>query len=280
VSVVNAGTSETFPRPMEVKEVPRPEVPRPEAPRPEVPRTKARVAKTRRRAKPTPTDELTGLATRSGFLARLQRSVAPDWCIEGLFVLLLDIDRFRELNDRIGYGGGDQLLIEVGTRLKRRLRPTDVVARFGPDEFAVLLAAVPSGRDVARVAERLLGELEPPVDLEGRLVKPAASIGVAMGTAGERPEDVVRNAERALSRAKLLGKSNYQIFRTDTAARETSLQEVETALRRALDQEQFRARFRPTVLRKEGSVASFEVVLWRRTPAGTEELPRPASGDI
>jgi diguanylate cyclase (GGDEF)-like protein len=263
VSVVNVGTSETFPRPMEVKETRKP-----------------RAAKTRRRPKPAPGDELTGLATRSGFLARLQRSVAPDWCIEGLFVLLLDVDRFREMNDRLGYKGGDQLLIEVAARLKGRLRPTDTVSRFGADEFAVLLAGVPSGRDVARVAERLLGELEAPLDIEGRQVKAAASIGVAMGTAGERPEDVIRNAERALSRAKLLGRSNYQIFRTDTASRETSLQEVETALRRALDQEEFRSRFRPTVRRKEGSVASFEVVLWRRTPAGSEESLRPVGGEV
>jgi diguanylate cyclase (GGDEF)-like protein len=200
--------------------------------------------------------------------------VAPDWCIEGLFVLLLDLDRFCEVNDRLGYAGGDRLLIEVAARLRRRLRPTDTAARFGPDEFAILLAGVPSGRDVARVAERLLGELEPPVAIDGRAVKAAASIGVAMGTAGERPEDVVRNAERALSRAQLLGRSNYQIFQSDTAARETSLQQVETALRRALDQEEFRARFRPTVLRKEGSVASFEVLLWRRAPGGADELSR------
>ena len=262
MSVVNVGTSEAFPR---VVESPQ------QSPRAKTETTRSGPS-TRRRAKSASCDELTGLATRSGFLARLQRSVAPGWCIEGLFVLLLDLDRFREINDRYGYTVADRLLAEVGARLKRRLRPTDVVARFGPDEFAVLLAGVGSGREVAGIAERLLRELEPPVEVDLQRLKASASIGVAMGVAGERPEDMVRNAERALARAKLLGRSNYQIFQSETAARETSLQQVETALRRALDQEEFRSRFRPTVVRKEGSVASFEVLLWRRAPSPADDV--------
>jgi diguanylate cyclase (GGDEF)-like protein len=217
------------------------------------------------RARPRLNDELTRLLTRAAFLARLRRSIAPDWCMEGLFVLLMDVDRFREINERFGYVGGDQLLVEIAARLKRRLRPSDGIARFGPDEFAVLLCGAPSAQSVGIVAERLLAELAAPVAIEGVAVKPAVSIGVAMGMAGGRPEDVVRDAERALGKAKLFGKSNYQIFQSDMDARETALLQVEIALRRALDQEEFRARYRPTVMRKEGSVASFEVLLWRRS---------------
>jgi diguanylate cyclase (GGDEF)-like protein len=215
-------------------------------------------------------DAVTGLPGRGAFVARLRRSTGPQWCAEGLFVLLLDLDRFREINDRLGFAGGDQLLAEVAARLKRRLRASDTVARVGPDEFAVLLSQVGSGQDAALVAERLLAEVSAPFEVQGRWLTARASVGIAMGGAGARPEDVIREAERALARTRVMGRSAGRSFSAGVDPEESSLLHVETALRRALEQEEIRARYRPTVRRKDGKVPGFEVVLWRRPPAEGE----------
>lgn len=215
-------------------------------------------------------DAVTGLPDRTVFLARLRRCTAPRWCVEGLFVLLLDLNRFREINDRIGFAGGDQVLAEVAARLKKRLRASDTVARFGSDEFAILLSGVASGQAAARVADRLLAEVSSPFEVQGRWITMRASVGIALGIAGARAEDVVREAERALGRARVLGHSDSRTPAAGADAEETSVLHVETALRLALDQEDIHARYRPTVLRKEGKVPSFEVVLWRKPPAEGE----------
>lgn len=217
-----------------------------------------------------PHDVVTGLPGRTVFLSRLRRCTAPKWCVDGLFVLLLDLNRFREINDRLGFAGGDQVLAEVAVRLKRRLRASDTVARFGPDEFAILLSSVGSGQDAARVVERLLAELASPFEVRGRWLTVRASIGIALGVAGARAEDVIREAERALGRAKVLGRSDCRTLAGGADGEETSVLHVETALRQALEQEEIHARYRPTVLRKEGKVPSFEVVLWRRPPTDSE----------
>jgi diguanylate cyclase (GGDEF)-like protein len=215
-------------------------------------------------------DDVTGLPGRATFLARLRRCTAPQWCVDGLFVLLLDLHRFKDINDRFGFAAGDRILAEVATRLKGRLRASDTVARFGPDEFAIMLSQVASGQDAARVAERLLAALSPPFDVDGRRIAARASIGIALGVAGARAEDVMREAERALGRAKVLGRSDCRPLTGGVDAEETSVLHVETALRVALDQDEIRSRYRPTVLRKDGKVPSFEVVLWRRPPAEGE----------
>jgi diguanylate cyclase (GGDEF)-like protein len=213
---------------------------------------------------------VTGLPGRAAFLSRLRRCTAPKWCAEGLFVLLLDVDRFREINERLGFAGGDQLLMEVAVRLKRRLRASDTVARFGADEFAILLSRVESGQDIALVAERVLGELSAPFEIQGHWLSVRASIGIALGGVGTRPEDVIREAERALGRAKVLGRSDYRTVQPGADGEQSSLLHVETALRRALQQEEIQARYRPTVRRKEGKVPGFEVVLWRKPHAEGE----------
>jgi diguanylate cyclase (GGDEF)-like protein len=216
-------------------------------------------------------DPLTGLPDRSHLLTRLRRSTAPGWCVDGLFMLLLDLDRFHDVNERHGYAVGDALLAEVASRLRRRLRPTDVLTRFGDDRFAILLGGVKSGPDAVRVADRLAGEVGRPFESGPAKIKPSASIGIAVGTAGARAEDVVRDAERALSRAIVMGRRAGLVTAPSSDTREASLLQVETALRRALEQEDIRAIYRPVVSRKEGKVAGFEVVLWRKPLEG--ELP-------
>jgi diguanylate cyclase (GGDEF)-like protein len=215
-------------------------------------------------------DAVTGLFSRAVFLARLRRGTGPRWCAEGLFVLLIDIDRFREINDRVGFAGGDQVLSEVAARLRRRLRPSDTLARFGADQFATLLYGVPSGEQAARIVDRLLGELSPPIEVEGRSLDVRATAGIAVGVPGARPEDLVREAERALGRARVLVRSARRTRPGPVDPEEDSLLQVEAALRRALDQDEIRARYRPTVLRRDGKVPGFEVVLWRRPPAESD----------
>jgi diguanylate cyclase (GGDEF)-like protein len=223
-----------------------------------------------------PVDVVTGLPGRDVFLARLRRCTAPHWCVDGLFVLLIDLERFREINDRLGFAGGDRVLAEMAARVRRRIRPSDSASRFGPDEFAVLLSGVQSGPDATRVAERLVRELAAPFEIQGHTLTARASIGIALGVAGARPEDIVREAERALGRAKVMGRSSVPAARAGQDADEASLLFVETALRRALEEEEIHARYRPTVRRKDGRVPGFEIVLWRRPPV--EDKPsEPAS---
>jgi diguanylate cyclase (GGDEF)-like protein len=210
-----------------------------------------------------PLDALTQLSSRTRFLSRLARSIAPTWCVEGLFVLLFDLDGFHDVNERFGYEAADRLLIELAARFKARLRPNDLVARFGPDAFALLMGGIRSGEDATRVAERLRAELARPFVWQGQEMTTTASVGIAMGTSGARPEHVIRDAERALARARLVGPAGGPIV-SEGDVRGDSLQSLETALRRVLEQEEFRARYRPTVLRKEGSVPGFEIVLFRR----------------
>jgi diguanylate cyclase (GGDEF)-like protein len=225
-------------------------------------------------------DTLTGLPGRTPFLDRLGRCIAPGWCAEGLFVLLLDLDHFKEVNEKYGFRGGDQLLAEVATRLKSRLRSADTVARFGPDEFAVLLARVRSGHEAARVADRLLGALAEPFDVQGRLLTATACIGIASGVPGARPEDVLREAERALARAQVLGRPGHQTVPSGGDAREAALMQVETVLRRALEQAEVQTSYRPTVLRKDGKVPGFDVVLWRRAPAVPAAPAEPPAKEV
>lgn len=220
-----------------------------------------------------PLDALTQVSSRTRFLSRLARSTAPTWCVEGLFVLLFDLDGFHDVNERFGYEAADRLLIEMAARLKLRLRPNDLVARFGPDAFAVMMGGIRSGEDATRVAERLRAELGLPFVWQGQEMTTTASVGIAMCTSGARPEHVIRDAERALARARLVGPAGGPII-SESDVRGDSLHSLETALRRVLEQEEFRARYRPTVLRKEGSVPGFEIVLFRR---GQTPVARRAS---
>lgn len=222
-------------------------------------------------------DVLTKLPNRSQFLERLRQATAPvGWSRDGLFLLLLDLDRFKDLNERRGYAAGDRLLVEVAGRLKGRLRPDDVLARFGADEFAVLLGGVKSGEEAVRVAERLTAELAPPFPLDGHEITASVSVGIAVGTgAGQRPEHILRDADRALSRAKAFGPGGCQMLAPGLDPRERRLLQVETALHRALDREEFREVYQPVVSRKGGNVDGFEVLLWKRSggPGGGRREP-------
>jgi diguanylate cyclase (GGDEF)-like protein len=210
-------------------------------------------------------DGLTGLPNRTGFLEVLDRAGLES--SGGAYALLLvNLDGFKGVNDVVGYRGGDRVLLETSRRLETLLRSGDVLARFSGDEFVILLHDLTDARrDAARVAERLLTALGEPLQIDGHELAPLASVGVALGARGVGPESVLRDAETAMLRAKVQGKACYQLFDGPYDARSMSLLRVEVELRRALEREEFRTHYAPTVAVKGGRVTGFEVLLWRRS---------------
>jgi diguanylate cyclase (GGDEF)-like protein len=211
-------------------------------------------------------DGLTGLPNRTGFLEVLDRAVARPGAYA---VLLVNLDGFKGVNDVVGYRGGDQVLLEAARRLETILRSGDVLARFAGDEFVILLEDLPDARrDAVCVADRVLAVLADPVDVAGQAMSPRASVGIAIGARGARPDTVLHEAETAMFRAKVQGKARYQVFDGPYDARSMSLLRVEVELRRALEREEFRTHYAPTVAVKGGRVTGFEVLLWRRSGTG------------
>jgi diguanylate cyclase (GGDEF)-like protein len=211
-------------------------------------------------------DGLTGLPNRTGFLEVLDRAVARPGAYA---VLLVNLDGFKGINDAVGYRGGDQVLLEAARRLETILRSGDVLARFAGDEFVILLEDLPDARrDAVCVADRVLSVLADPVDVAGRALHPRASVGIAIGARGARSDTVLHEAETAMFRAKVQGKARHQVFDGPYDARSMSLLRVEVELRRALEREEFRTHYAPTVAVKGGRVTGFEVLLWRRSGPG------------
>ena len=211
-------------------------------------------------------DELTGLPNRRAFLAEVDLLLEDD---EDFAVLLLDLDRFKLVNDSLGHSLGDVLLMRCADRIRLSLRPGDSVARLGGDEFAVLLR-VPAGTVVASaVSERLLALLAAPVDLQGREVFPAASIGIAVPEPGGSVEDLIRDADAAMYEAKVQGGNRWACFdRSMRDAVEERIQ-LESELRRALDGGQFELYYQPEFALDRGRVVGAEALLrWQHPDRG------------
>ncbi len=163
-------------------------------------------------------DALTGLPNRVLFIERLESAIAhTQRHEEHLFaVLFLDLDRFKVVNDSLGHLIGDRLLNEIARRLELCLRQSDTVARLGGDEFIILLPDIEDSSDPIRVAERIKEELQLPFDLDGNEVFTSVSIGITLSTTDyNRAEDVLRDADIAMYRAKSKGTARYEIFNTD-----------------------------------------------------------------
>ena len=214
------------------------------------------------RAAPAP--PATTPSGRAELLSSLERRMNRD--DEGIAVALVDLDGFKAVNHDHGYAAGDQVLAATLTRLQGAVG-SGLVARFGSDEFAVLLGGVESGAALA-IADRLVAAVSEPVSLGGASIRLGASVGIACRAASHpRPEDLIRDADRALSRARTLGGNRSAIHDPATSGRPLALAELEVALRRALDTDEFREHYQPIVSVKGGQVAGFEVHLWRRSGA-------------
>ena len=194
-------------------------------------------------------DALTGLPNRKHFVDRLRHALERTRRREGrkVAVLFMDLDGFKVLNDSLGHEAGDLLLTVVGQRLRRSLRPEDVLARFGGDEFVVLIEDVDAPEDAVRVAERITEDLGRPFTLEGRSLFASASIGIGMGNARTKsPEDLLRDADTAMYRAKEEQRP-LSVFDPAMHKRAKNRLEIENDLRRAVDAKEFVLYYQPMV---------------------------------
>jgi diguanylate cyclase (GGDEF)-like protein/PAS domain S-box-containing protein len=212
-------------------------------------------------------DALTGLPNRALFMDRLGRQMErtrrhPD---HQFAVLFLDLDRFKVVNDSLGHGLGDLLLISVAERLRTAMRATDTVARLGGDEFTILLE-IDHLADAVRTAERIQDELRLPFRVGEQEIFTTASIGIALSVTGyERPEDVLRDADIAMYRAKSRGRGIHEVFDKTMHDRAVKLLTFETELRRSIERGELRVHYQPIVSLVSDKVMGFEALLrWQR----------------
>ena len=217
-------------------------------------------------------DPLTNLPNRTQFMSHLETAVQQSVCDNksGFSVLFLDLDRFKIINDGLGHHIGDKLLIAIAERIQASLRPGDVVARLGGDEFTVLIHDVHEESDAVVVAERIQQKLSAPFLLDNYEVYTSASIGIVIYDETHKiPEDLLRNADAAMYRAKDAGKAKYEIFDDEMYVRNINLLKVETDLRRAIGQKEFRVYYQPIISLETGNIEEFEaLVRWKHPRHG------------
>ena len=221
-------------------------------------------------------DELTGLANRALFMVHLQHALAA--CRrhrDHLFaVLFLDSDRFKVVNDSLGHTVGDKLLVALASRLTRLVRPEDIVARLGGDEFTVLLDDLRSPEDAVIAAERIQEGLLAVFDIDGNSIYTSVSIGIAFGSAGyDKGEDILRDADTAMYRAKSLGRARHVVFDARMRTEVQMSLRLETDLRRAIEREEFEVVYEPIICLRTGQLCGFETLLRWNHPEQGRTMP-------
>ena len=218
-------------------------------------------------------DPLTGLPNRALFMNRLQHALiravrhTPNDLLALLFV---DLDLFKVVNDSLGHEAGDRLLVAVANRLQRAIRPQDTVARFGGDEFMILLEDLPDEAAARAIAEEMLQKLRVTENINGYEIVVTASIGVALNYAGiNSTSDLLRYADAAMYQAKREGKGRYHVFDGRTSTSLLERLELEQELRRAVEQEEFRVFYQPIISLSSRKVIGIEALIrWQHPRLG------------
>ncbi|MEZ6210106.1 MAG: EAL domain-containing protein [Phycisphaerales bacterium] len=216
-------------------------------------------------------DPLTGLANREVLSERLEQEIRRARRDSHRFALLFfDFDRFKVINDSLGHGVGDALLISIGERLREQTRDTDTVARFGGDEFVVLLTDIESDEGALATCDRLLAELSRPHLIDGNEVVSTASIGVVCSDPSYRAaSEIIRDADAAMYAAKLNGKAQYRMFDAQLHSDAVERLQMEQEMRRADPEHEFRILYQPIVSLNTGVIEGFEALLrWEHPKLG------------
>jgi diguanylate cyclase (GGDEF)-like protein/PAS domain S-box-containing protein len=217
-------------------------------------------------------DPLTGLANRAEFSARLEHACKRlNRSGGGVTIMMVDLDKFKVVNDTFGHPAGDQLLIEVGRRLRTTVRETDVVARLGGDEFAIIQESGPDQHDGAvALALRIINAISRPFDLNGNRANLGTSIGIVLAPEHETdPEGLLKRADLALYDAKSGGRNDYRFFRTELLEIARTQRTAESELRQAIEQEHFVLHYQPVVDAKARTLCGMEaLVRWRHPTKG------------
>jgi diguanylate cyclase (GGDEF)-like protein/PAS domain S-box-containing protein len=217
-------------------------------------------------------DPLTGLPNRVALMERLRHagemaSLNPDYLVSILFI---DLDRFKMINDSLGHAIGDQLLCEISDCLSACVRPNDTVSRLGGDEFVILLEDIKTQDNATMIAQRILQALTNPFNLGEREIFMSASIGITFSLDGfHRPEDLLRDADLAMYRAKVQGRGRYAIFHPKMYSSAVALLEMETDLRRAVDRQELELYYQPIVSLRSNRLVGFEALIrWHHPQQG------------
>jgi diguanylate cyclase (GGDEF)-like protein/PAS domain S-box-containing protein len=216
-------------------------------------------------------DALTGLPNRGVFVDAVEGTIARATRDgTGFAVLLLDLDHFKDVNDTLGHPAGDDLLRGVAARLRGAVRDSDIVARFGGDEFAVLMPEVRDDAGAAAVAAKLIAALEPSFSIQGNDIRIGTSIGIAMGTPAERSvEAMLGHADVALYRAKADGRGAYRFFDESMDAKVRARVTLVAQLRTAIESRQLFLVYQPQVELATGRITGIEaLVRWRHPERG------------
>ena len=217
-------------------------------------------------------DELTNLPNRNLFMDRVNRALARSRLRQSplMAILFIDLDRFKAVNDHLGYSIGNQLLREMGERLKANIRPEDTVARLGGDEFAVLLEEVTACSVAIEVAERLRHTITQPFHLQQQELHIEASIGIAFGTTGYlHPEDWLRDANTAMYQIKDTPDVGWQVFDSSLQVQQDQRLQIEMDLRQAIPNGELLLHYQPIVAIHTQDVIGFEaLVRWQHPEQG------------
>ena len=217
-------------------------------------------------------DSLTDLPNREMFNGMLRRAIEAAERYQRRFALLfIDLDRFKVINDSLGHDAGDRLLVEIGGRLRRALRSSDVVARLGGDEFVVILEEAAERPEVERIAGELLSVLSQPLQLSGHECQTTASIGIAMYPSdGTDMQTLTKNADIAMYLAKEDGKNGFRFFTREFKTQSIERLTLESALRRALERDQFTLHYQPKIDMASGQITGVEALLrWNHPDLGS-----------